>query len=229
MEQAAEALEFERAARLRDQIATLRRIQQRQYVTGDGGDLDIVAAPEAGGHRLRAGLLHPRRAQPGQQGLLPAGAGRLGPEAVLGAFLAQFYADKEVPPEILTSASPTSASSWSGLLASRPGGASPSSTGCAATAPAGSTWPRDNAELALQIPPRQPRRLRRRLEALRDLLDLDELPSRMECFDISHTRGELTVASCVVFDGEGPRKSDYRRFNIDGITPATTTPPWSRP
>ncbi|HNB91167.1 MAG TPA: helix-hairpin-helix domain-containing protein, partial [Plasticicumulans sp.] len=61
--------------------------------------------------------------------------------------------------------------------------------------------------------------VRRRFEALQDALGLDAAIERMECFDISHTQGEATVASCVVFDGEGPRKSDYRRFNIEGITP----------
>jgi hypothetical protein len=76
-----------------------------------------------------------------------------------------------------------------------------------------------NAELALKSRLGSRAGYGRRLEALRDALDLDELPSRMECFDISHTQGELTVASCVVFDGDGPRKSDYRRFNIDGIGP----------
>jgi excinuclease ABC subunit C len=58
-----------------------------------------------------------------------------------------------------------------------------------------------------------------RIQALRDALGLEESPERMECFDISHTGGERTVASCVVFNAEGPAKSDYRRFNIDGITP----------
>lgn len=61
--------------------------------------------------------------------------------------------------------------------------------------------------------------MRRRFEALQEALGLDAVPERLECFDISHTGGEATVASCVVFDGEGPRKSDYRRYNIDGIVP----------
>ena len=58
-----------------------------------------------------------------------------------------------------------------------------------------------------------------RLESLRRELDLDSPPSRMECFDISHSSGEATVASCVVFDHTGPRKADYRKFNVDGIQP----------
>src|SRR5690606_15263620 len=59
--------------------------------------------------------------------------------------------------------------------------------------------------------------LLQRYESLQELLELDEIPMRMECFDISHSSGELTVASCVVFDQNGARKSDYRRFNIEGI------------
>jgi excinuclease ABC subunit C len=54
---------------------------------------------------------------------------------------------------------------------------------------------------------------------LRRALDLEQLPSRMECFDISHSSGEATVASCVVFDANGARKTDYRKFNINGIEP----------
>jgi excinuclease ABC subunit C len=78
---------------------------------------------------------------------------------------------------------------------------------------------RGNAEVALKSRLGSQAGYARRIEALRDALDLPERPQRIECFDISHTQGERTVASCVVFDGEGPRKSDYRRFNIEGITP----------
>ena len=75
-----------------------------------------------------------------------------------------------------------------------------------------------NVEQALNRRLSSSAEVRQRVEALREVFNLDELPQRMECFDISHTMGEATVASCVVFDHDGPRKSDYRRFNIEGIT-----------
>ena len=82
------------------------------------------------------------------------------------------------------------------------------------------------AALAARLASRQT--LLARFEALRDLLKLDEVPQRIECFDISHTMGEATVASCVVFGPEGPEKSQYRRFNIKESRAATTTRPCIR-
>src|SRR6478736_8467729 len=78
---------------------------------------------------------------------------------------------------------------------------------------------RHNAELALAAEQSSSASQRVRLESLQKLLDLPAPPQRIECFDISHTMGEATVASCVVFDGEGPVRGQYRRFNISGITP----------
>lgn len=219
MEQAAAALAFERAATLRDQIATLRRIQQRQYISGDGGDLDLIAVAEAGGlvcvqvFFIRAGRNLGNKAFFPQ---VPATAGRA---AVLAAFLAQFYADKEIPPELLVNAEPEEVDFLEAAFSERAGrrvGIHHRLRGDRAR------WlalAEHNAELALQARLGSRAGYTRRLEALRAVLDLDEPPRRLECFDISHTGGEHTVAACVVFDAEGPRKSDYRRFNIDGITP----------
>src|SRR5690606_20309545 len=76
-----------------------------------------------------------------------------------------------------------------------------------------------NAALALASRVDSHSAQRARLEALQELLGMDEPPQRIECFDISHTMGEATVASCVVFDGEGPVRSQYRRYNITGVAP----------
>ena len=219
MEQAADKLAFERAAMLRDQIETLRRIQQRQYVTGDGGDLDIVAAVEEGGSVcvqvffIRAGR------NLGNKAFFPRVPDAAGREAVLSAFLAQFYADKQIPPEILVNAEPDERVFLEAAFSEQAGRRVAIRHRVRADRARWLQMAGSNAELALKSRLGSRAGYGRRLEALRDVLDLDELPSRMECFDISHTQGELTVASCVVFDGDGPRKSDYRRFNIDGITP----------
>src|SRR5688572_13895083 len=77
---------------------------------------------------------------------------------------------------------------------------------------------RRNAELALGTELTSHAAQLARAEALRDLLRMPSLPQRIECFDISHTMGEATVASCVVFDAEGPVRGQYRRYNINGIT-----------
>jgi excinuclease ABC subunit C len=219
MEQAADKLEFERAAVLRDQIATLRRIQQRQYVTGDGGDLDIVAAVEEGGSVcvqvffIRAGR------NLGNKAFFPRVPDAAGREAVLSAFLAQFYGEKQIPPEILVNAEPDERVFLEAAFSEQAGRRVSIRHRVRADRARWLQMAESNAELALKSRLGSRAGYGRRLEALRDALELDELPTRMECFDISHTQGELTVASCVVFDGDGPRKSDYRRFNIDGITP----------
>ena len=219
MEQAAAALEFERAAALRDQIATLQRVQQRQYVTADGGDLDIIAAVEEAGtvcvqvFFIRAGR------NLGNKAFFPQVPEEASAEAVLSGFLAQFYADKEVPPEILLNAEPEEAAFLAEALTQRAERRVALKHRLRGERARWMERAVDNAGLALKARLGSSAGYARRLEALRELLDLDETPARMECFDISHTRGERTVASCVVFDAEGPRKSDYRRFNIDDITP----------
>ncbi len=219
MERAAEALAFERAAVLRDQIVTLQRIQQRQYVTADGGDVDIVAAAEeAGSVCVQVFFIRAGR-NLGNKAFFPQVPAEVDQAAVLSGFLAQFYIDKEVPPEVLLNAEPDEAEFLTAALSERAGRRVALKHRLRGERARWVEIAVNNAALALKARLGSRAGYARRLEALRDLLGLDDLPRRMECFDISHTHGELTVASCVVFDDEGPRKSDYRRFNIDGITP----------
>ncbi|MBK5970220.1 MULTISPECIES: excinuclease ABC subunit UvrC [Thiorhodovibrio] len=219
MDEAADALEFERAAVLRDQIATLRRIQQRQYVTAGGGDLDILAhASEGGLHCVQVFFIRAGH-NLGNKSFFPKAPAEATPGTVMAGFLTQFYADKPIPPELLVSQAPEELEFLESAFAERAGRKVAISYRLRGERAQWLKMAQSNADLSLQSRLGSRAGYSQRLEALRDLLGLDELPARMECFDISHTQGELTVASCVVFDGEGPRKSDYRRFNIEGIAP----------
>lgn len=219
MERAATDLDFERAAVLRDQIATLRRIQQRQYVSGEGGDLDIVACVQEGGVScvqvffIRAGC------NLGNKAFFPKAPEGTDDKSIISAFLAQFYADKEIPPQILASPDPEDRCLLETAFSERSGRRVVIKTRVRADRARWLDMARANATVALQSRLGSQAGYRRRLEALRVALELEEQPGRMECFDVSHTGGERTVASCVVFDAEGPRRSDYRRFNIEDITP----------
>jgi excinuclease ABC subunit C len=219
MEQAAGRLDYERAAVLRDQIERLRQISQRQYVSGEGGDVDVVAAHiESGTACVQVFFIRGGR-NLGNKALFP----RIPPDtdlpALLDAFLGQYYLEREPPPEIILSREPEDAATLAEALSLKRGQKVQLSWSVRGDRARWLAMARSNAELALRTRLASQSGQRERLEALQDELGLDDLPERMECFDISHTGGELTVASCVVFDQEGPVKSDYRRFNIEGIEP----------
>jgi excinuclease ABC subunit C len=219
METAAADWAFERAAALRDQISTLRRIQQRQWVSGEGGDLDIVACAFGGGVTcvqvffIRAGR------NLGNKTFFPRVPEETDEAGVMAAFLAQFYGDKHVPPEIVVSVAPEDRGLLETALSEQAGRRVVIKDRVRSDRARWLEMARGNARVALDSRLGSQAGYAQRLESLRDALGLDELPGRMECFDVSHTRGERTVAACVVFDAEGPRKSDYRRFNIEGVTP----------
>jgi excinuclease ABC subunit C len=219
MEQAASGLEFERATVLRDQIATLRRIQERQYVSGDGGDLDIVAAAQEGGQSCVQVFFVRNGRNLGNRAFFPQTPEGTDIPALLSAFLAQFYVDKPVPAEIVLSAEVEDQALLEEALSEQAGRRVGLKQRVRGERARWLEMARGNALVALRARLGSQAGYAARLDALRDALGLDESPQRMECFDISHTGGERTVASCVVFDAEGPAKSDYRRFNIDGITP----------
>lgn len=219
METASAALEFEKAAQLRDQIARLRKVFDRQYVSGGSGDLDIVAAALEGGvacvqvfvvrdgQNLGNKTFYPK---------LPKGSDL---SELVAAFIAQYYLEREVPPELLVNAEPSDSKLLEEVLSGQAGRKVIISARLRGDRARWQKLAVSNAEQALGVRLSSRAGMQRRYDELQEVLGLSASPTRMECFDISHTMGEGTVASCVVFDGEGPRKSDYRRFNISGITP----------
>ena len=219
MEKAAEALQFERAAALRDQLAALKQVQAQQIVTGEGDrDIDVFAlVGEPGEFAVTVMIIRGGR-NLGATSYFPKGA-LAEPGEALASFLMQYYAETPPPAEILVNLELTESAALTDALSLRAG----SSTRVWRPSRAlplrflGMTV--ENATQALRM-----RRARRAdiedmLAALGGLLGLDAPPQRLECFDISHTAGEGTVASCVVYGPEGPMKKEYRRFNITGVTP----------
>ncbi|ADC72095.1 excinuclease ABC, C subunit [Thioalkalivibrio sp. K90mix] len=220
MEAASERLDFEHAARLRDQIARLRQISEQQFVSGGEGDADVIAlAQEAG--VVAVEIFFVRGGQNlGNRELFPNVPEATDTGEIMAAVLAQYYAERDPPARVLLSHEPEGASALEAFLSERRGGRKVqlawSLRGDRAR------WldmARRNAELALKTRIASQAGQTARLDALTAELNLESPPKRMECFDISHTGGERTVASCVVFGPDGPIKSDYRRFNIDGIEP----------
>ena len=219
MEKASAALEYEKAAGIRDQIATLRRIQEKQYVSNERGDLDILASATNGGNACVQVFFIRKGRNLGNAVFYPRVPGDSGNEEILSAFITQYYLGRSIPAELLLSHKPEDDDLIQAVLSEQAGHRVKLTTGVRSER---ARWLRlaiNNAEQALAAFLNTRKGYLGRLHELKQALALDELPERMECFDISHTQGESTVASCVVFGMEGPIKSDYRRFNIQDIQP----------
>ena len=219
MEAAAAALRFEEAALHRDQIAELRQIQQRQHVEGESGDLDVVACAARGGAACVQVFVFRDGRLLGNQALFPRLPEAEDASAVLGAFLAQYYLDRFVPAELLVSHEPTEAEWLARALRERAGRRVAITARVRGERARWLEMAQRNAEHALAARLSSQAGMRRRLESLREALGEENELARIEGFDVSHTQGEATVAACVVFGPDGPLKTDYRRYNIEGITP----------
>jgi excinuclease ABC subunit C len=217
MEQAAADLEYEEAARLRDRIARLRKIQERQYVSGEKGDLDLVACAVRGGSACIQlfSIRHGRNL--GNKPFFPQLPEGAGETDLLAAFLGQHYPGRPIPKEIIVSCEPEEKALLQAALSAEAGHAVAIRSSVRGERARWLRMARQNAELALEARLASRAGMAAQLEALQQALALDEPPERIECFDISHTGGQQTVASCVVFDSQGAVKRDYRRFNIQGI------------
>jgi excinuclease ABC subunit C len=219
MEEAAGRLEFERAAVIRDQLAAMKRVLAQQIVTSEGErDVDVFAIIGEPGEYCVSVMLVRGGRNLGTSSYFPRAA-LAEPEEALSSFIMQYYATQEPPPEVLVGRKLEDADALAQALTSR------ISRNVHVRCPVRGLGVKyvelthENATQALRMRVAQKKGMDEMFAALTAELDLPEIPARIECFDISHTGGEGTVASCVVFGPEGPLKKEYRRFNITGVTP----------
>jgi excinuclease ABC subunit C len=217
MESAAEELRYEQAADLRDQLQALSTVQQKQYMeSGKATDADIIAVVEQDGETCVTLAVVRGGRHLGDKHFFAQNASGDSAGEVLEAFLAQHYLNQTIPPLILTSTEIPSEELES-LFSEQSGQKVNIRHAVTGERRQWLDMAISNGALALKQRLGQQAGQTLRLEALRNVLRLPEL-NRIECFDISHTMGEATIASCVVYDDLAMRNNEYRRFNITGIT-----------
>lgn len=224
MEAASTALAFEEAAQLRDQINALRQVQEQQCVTTEGGNVDVIVATSAqltwciSVLYIRGGRII------GNQTYFPKTPHSFSSSEVLSAFLPQYYLNKErmhhLPKEIIVNNNLTDKIMLENFLTSHHTSKIKILTRVTSYRKSWLNMALKNAELGLKQRLTGLEVYESRFNELQRVLNLDNIPEQIDCFDISHTLGEATVASCVVFNRQGPNKKAYRRLNIAGITPS---------
>lgn len=219
MDTLAEQLEFEQAAQLRDQISQLRTVLQKSYVSGERGDVDIVTCATKAGIACVQVFFIRNGQNLGNKTFFPKISEAYTPENILQAFIPQYYLDKKVPHELIVSHAPEELDLLIQVLSEYAGYSVSISPNVRSDRAKWLQMARLNVESALTTKLADKQGIYARFLSLQEELGCQEVPKRLECFDISHTQGDYTVASCVVFDREGPVKSAYRRFNMEGITP----------
>lgn len=219
MEQASKALKFEEAAGWRDRLNALRRVQSHQSITAGHSDVDLLTVASLHGKVCVEVTFIRGGRHSGSNGHFPKVPLDSTESEILSAFIAQYYHKRPAPKEIVVGVELEDSDqlmSWLSEQSDRKVSITNRVRG----------HRKDWLDMAqLNVAERLKRKLsdsqnvQQRLQALAEALGLEEGIERIECFDISHTQGEQTVASCVVFTQAGITKSDYRRYNITGITP----------
>ena len=219
METASNNLEFERAVVFRDQITRLRVVLEKHFVHGEKGDVDIIACASKAGVACMQVFFIRNGQNLGNKLFFPKITDDYSPASILQAFIPQYYLERQAPYELIVSHAMEETALLAEVLAKQAKhGVSISETVRGERL----KWlqmAQMNAENSLLSKLSDKQGIYARYLNLQEELGCIDLPKRLECFDISHTQGNQTVASCVVFDREGPVKSAYRRFNIEGITP----------
>lgn len=219
MRRAAEQHAYEQAATYRDQIRTLSRVRQSQFVSSSRGvDADIVALASSGG-LICVNLVVVRAGQHrGDKSFFPQNARDQDEQSALEAFLEQHYPGREVPPLIILNRT-VDIGALEELLSQQAGTKVQFNTNAIGERRVWLRMAEKNAELAIAQRIAAHATQEGRLTALQQALNLGDSVQRIECFDISHTMGEAAVASCVVYDRASMQPSEYRRYNIAGIDP----------
>ncbi|MCQ8850223.1 excinuclease ABC subunit C [Alteromonas sp. KS69] len=221
MEKASEALNFEAAARYRDQINTLRKVQERQWVAGTQDEMDVFGFAVKGNMACIQVMFIRDSQLLGSKAFFPKVPNTADEQEIFESFLLQFYlaGNKLIPKQMVFASALSDEDAIADLLSSEAGYRVNFFKGAREEKRRYLELAQANAETALEAQYGEQKSVFARYLDLETALELDAPLQRMECFDISHTSGEQTVASCVVFNREGPLKSDYRRYNIEGITP----------
>ena len=221
MEQASEALNFEAAARYRDQISALRKIQEQQFVAGTQQELDVFGFAFRNGIACIFGIFIRDNQVLGSKSFFPKIPKGSTDKEVLESFLLQFYlaGNKLIPQQIVIPLKFDDMATVEAVLSEEAKRKIQFYEGVRDEKRKYLEIANKNADNSLETQQNQQKSIFARFTHLEKILELDSPIKRMECFDISHTSGEQTVGSCVVFDRNGPLKSDYRTFNIEGITP----------
>ncbi|WP_291971265.1 excinuclease ABC subunit UvrC [Candidatus Symbiopectobacterium sp.] len=221
MEAASRQLDFEEAARIRDQIQAVRRVTEKQFVSGDGEDLDVIGVSFDAGMACVHVLFIRLGKVLGSRSYFPKVPAGTELAEVVQTFVGQFYLQgslsRTLPSEILLDFALPEKEVLAESLSEVAGRRIHIQTKPRGDRARYLKLARTNAATALVTKLSQQSTIHQRLKALAEVLHLENI-ARMECFDISHTMGEQTVASCVVFDANGPLRSEYRRYNISGIT-----------
>ena len=219
MDVASSQLRFEQAAEYRDQIEKVRLISQQQYISGGHGDVDVIAIQLASQTACIQVMTIRAGNNLGSRNYFPQiPTDDVNEAVIIGQFIGQYYLNRTIPGKILLNHEPDDLSLLIEMLSLK---AERKILINAKPRGDGARWVEMATRNALHSLNNQlisKDSVEKRLYSLQDALSLDYIPSRMECYDISHTQGEATVASQVVFGPEGPIKDDYRRYNITGIT-----------
>ena len=218
MDTASANKDYEEAALYRDQIAAVKSLQAKQSVTGKQGQhADALAVVEANGNWAIASVMVRNGRVLGTRNFFPRTRTQHDAGEVMAAFLAQHYSTAEVPRDVIVNAIPDDHAVLEEMLSIRHGSQATIRTNVRGTRRGWLDMAAANAREALLMRLAGRAGITRQLQELAQTFELEETPTRIECFDISHTSGEQTVASCVVFGSEGAIKSDYRRFNIKDV------------